>query len=77
LIRRILYVTNQPEIADTIAPESHLIACKCLSKITGIGSLQKAFLKKPQNTFLCWLLQLLELFQGARIEINGPGQVAL
>src|SRR5438128_1267330 len=43
----------------------------------GIASLQKAFLKKPQNTFLCWLLQLLELFQGARIEINGPGQVAL
>src|SRR5207245_7236107 len=29
-------------------------ACKCLSKFTGIGSLQEAFLKEPQDTFLCW-----------------------
>ena len=76
-MRRILYVTNHPEIAHTIAPDSHLITCKCPSKVTGVGSLQEAFLKKPQDTFLGWLLQLLELFQGARIEINGPGQVAL
>lgn len=62
-------------VTDPISAETRSIAGKDFSELAGVTLAGNARLKEGDDALLRIAVEFLEVAQGARFEVNGPGQV--
>ena len=62
-------------VSDSISPQTRFITGQDFPVLARVALTTNALLKKTDDAFLCDAVEFLEFTQGARLKVNGPGQV--
>ena len=71
----IINPANYAIVPDSIPPETRFITGQDFPVLTGVSLPRNALLKKTDDASLRDAVESLDFTQGARLEVNGPGQV--
>jgi hypothetical protein len=67
-------MTDQPIVSDSISPQTNLVSGQGFPEVSRIVTAKHTFLQKMNYAPLRDPIQLFEFLQGARVEVNCPGQ---
>ena len=67
-------LTDQPIVSDSISPQTKLASGQGFPEVSRIVTAKHTFLQKMNDAPLRDPIQLFEFLQGARVEVNCPGQ---